>query len=394
MNREELKERISKQEDYVIQMRREFHEYPELSGKEMHTREVLVRELDGMKVPYRLIRGTGIIAWIEGGRPGRGKALRADIDGLPLTEDPENLKQKKVCVSRVEGVTHACGHDAHMAMLLGTMKVLLSVREEMAGTVYCCFEEGEETNCGVEAMLEAMEEYPIEECFALHVYSALESGKVNVAAGPRMAGALTFECWVRGKTGHGSRPDQAVNPIVPAAHIVTQLNSAFVNQLDAEETVTLGICSFSASGDLNVIPEKAYLGGTARFFNQEEGAKAMEIINRVIDHTAAIHNCSVEYSPFNRVRLQPVINDAGVSERVRNEVARMYGEEALGDCGRWYGSECYSKYLERYPGAMGILGVKNEAYGSGAAHHNSKFDLDESALALGVGTEVAFVFGE
>lgn len=395
MNREELKKRIDGQEDYVIGMRREFHRYPEVSGQEFHTREVLVRELESMKVPYRLLKGTGILAWIEGGRPGKGKAIRADIDGLPLPEDPENLKRAKNCVSCVDGVIHACGHDAHMAMLLGTMRVLLSIREEIAGTIYCCFEEGEETNCGVETMLEAMAEYSIEECFALHVYHALEAGKVNVAAGPRMAGALTFEFQIQGKAGHGSRPDQAVNPIVPAAHIVTQLNSAFVNQLNVEETVTLSVCSLlTGEKTLNIIPAEVYVGGTARFFNKEEGEKAMEIINRVAEHTAACHKCTAAFTPMNRIRLHPIINDAGLTERIRGNVTKLYGEEVLSNCGCWYASDCYCKYLDRYAGAMGFLGIRNENYGSGAAHHNGKFDLDESALKLGVGVEVAFALGE
>lgn len=392
MELKNLKKLALAQQEFLIQLRREFHRQPELSGQELQTREVLLRELEKMQVPYKKLPGTGVIAVIKGGKPGKHRVLRADIDGLPVREEAENLQQKKVCVSQVPGLCHACGHDAHMAMLLGTMRVLLQVQPDIAGTVYCCFEEGEETNCGVESMLTALAEYPVEECFTLHVYAGLEAGKVNIEPGPRMAGNVGIGFYVKGRAGHGSRPDQAANPIVPAAHIVTQLDSAFLNQINAEETVTLGICMFQAGEITNVFPEQAYLAGTARFFNKEEGQKALELVKKVAVHTAACHNCSIEFAPRNRVNLHPVVNDAAVAERVQAQVAAMCGEQVLGPCGRWYASECYSRYLEKYPGALGFVGIRNQRLGSGAPHHSGKFDIDEAVLPLGVCAEVGFVF--
>ncbi|MGN0158610.1 MAG: amidohydrolase, partial [Brotaphodocola sp.] len=312
----------------------------------------------------------------------------------PVQEEQENLKQVKACVSETSGLCHACGHDAHMAVLLGTMKVLLKIQDEIEGTVYCCFEEGEETNCGIETMLEALEEYPVDECFALHVYNGLDAGKVNVVPGPRMAGTVGIGFYVKGKAGHGSRPDQAANPIVPAAHIVTQIDSAFVNQIDAEETVTLGLCVFQAGETTNVIPDKAYIGGTARYFNKGEGEKALQIINTVAEHTAVCHKCTVEFAERNKISLLPVVNDEQVAMNVQEKIREICGDVVLSDCDRWYASECYSMYLEKYPGALGFLGIRNEELGSGAAHHNGKFDIDESALTLGVCAEVAFVLSK
>ena len=163
MESSKIKELAQDQQDYVVAMRREFHRSPELSGKEFHTRERLIEEIEKMGVPYEKLPGTGLIAIIEGGKPGKNKILRADIDALPLQEETENLKQPKVCVSEIPGRCHACGHDAHMAMLLGTMRILVQNKEELPGTVYCCFEEGEETNCGIDTMIEALEKYPIDE---------------------------------------------------------------------------------------------------------------------------------------------------------------------------------------------------------------------------------------
>ncbi|MEW4413130.1 amidohydrolase [Clostridium sp. AN503] len=392
MNALGIKELAYGLQDYIVHMRREFHRHPELSGEEFRTRDILVREIESMGVPYRLLKGTGIIAIIQGGKPGKHRVLRADIDGLPVQEERENLKQEKACVSETDGVCHACGHDAHMAVLLGTMKVLLKLQSEIEGTVYCCFEEGEETNCGIDTMLEALAEYPVDECFALHVYSGLEAGKVNVVPGPRMAGTVGIGFYVKGKAGHGSRPDQAANPIVPAAHIVTQIDSAFLNQINAEETVTLGLCVFQAGETTNVIPEQAYIGGTARYFNKEEGEKALYIINTVAENTAACHKCAIEFAPRNRISLLPVVNDGEVALNVQRSLEQICGEAVMADCDRWYASECYSMYLEKYPGALGFLGICNHELGSGAAHHNGRFDIDETSLVLGVCAEAAFVF--
>lgn len=385
---------VEREREYIISMRREFHRHPEISGKEFHTREVLMRELDAMGVPYEKLPGTGLIATIEGAQPGKNRVLRADIDALPVQEDENNLRQKKACISEVSGACHACGHDAHMAMLLGTMKVLLQMKDELKGKVYCCFEEGEETNCGIDTMMEALKKYPVDECFALHVYNALDAGKVNVVAGPRMAGNIGIGIYLHGKTGHGSRPDQAISTIIPAAHIVTQLNSAFMNQLNVEETVTLGFGMLTAGTAINVIPDEAYIGGTARFFNAEEGEKALAIIHKITEATAASFNCSVTYQDRHKISPKAVINHPEVVRRIQAEMEKLGVADQLADCDHWFASECYSAYLDRYPGALGMLGIRNEALGSGAAHHNGKFDIDESALPLGTLTELAFVFSD
>ena len=382
--------------NYLVSMRREFHRFPEVSSNEVNTRKIIIRELEKSGVPYRLLRGTGIIAFLDSGRPGKNRLLRADMDALPLNEDKRNLCSEKVSVSENYGVCHACGHDAHMAMLLGTIKVLSELRgnEVFTGKVYCCFEEGEEATTGVYTMLDALSEYRIDECFALHVYSELDSGKININAGPVMAGTVGIGFLVKGRSGHGSRPDQAANPIVPAAHIITQIDSAFRNQIDPEKTVTLSFCMMQSGEANNVIPDEAYIGGTARFFDPEEGEKAFDIINNIAEHTAACHKCTIEFLPRNQIVLQPVINDPVVAGCISNKLKSLYSECISPDCGKWYASESYSRYLERYPGALGLLGIRNESLGSGAPHHNGKFDIDEECMKLGVAAELSFILEE
>ena len=394
MLEEKVLELIKKQEKYMINMRRTFHKYPELSGKEFKTRERIIQELEKLNIPYRLLSGTGIIATIKGKYSGKNILLRADIDALPIQEEKFNLKQAKECVSSIDGVCHACGHDAHMAILLGTIKVLKEIQNELHGTVYCCFEEGEETNCGIDTMMEALNDYTIDKCFGLHVYNKLETGKINIEPGPRMAGAIGIGFDIIGKGGHGSRPDLSINPIIPAAHIITQINSAFVNQIDAEETVTLGIGMLKAGEAINIIPDSAYIGGTARFFNKAEGEKALKIIETISKNTALSFNCDIEYEKRNKIILYPVINDKTIALSTQEKLKEICGEEVLKDCNKWYASETYSKYLEKYPGVLAFLGIKNDNLGIGAEHHNSKFDIDESSLVLGGCVEVAFVLSD
>ena len=389
----EIKQMAEAQQDYMIRMRRHFHSFPEVSNQEFETSNFIAEELNRMGVPYERIDGTGIIAAVEGKKPGRNRLLRCDMDALPVKEDVQNLKGPKACISQKEGVCHACGHDAHMAMMLGTIRVLLQIKDQIEGTVYCCFEEGEESTTGVVSMMKALEHYTVDECFALHVYNALEAGKINIVSGSRMAGAVGFGIHVKGRGGHGSRPDLAANPIVPAAHIVTEMDSALRNQINAEATVTFGLCIFQTGELWNVIPETAYLSGTSRYFDKESGEVVLSLIKQTSECVAKCHGCSVEYEPCTKIILEPVINDPGVAERVHRTLGQIWGENVFCDCDRWYASETFCKYLNRYPGVLGFLGIRNEELGSGAAHHNSRFDLDESVMPLGVCAEVAFVLG-
>lgn len=390
----ELWQLAEEQQPYMTAMRRLFHTEPELSGREFKTRETLCKELTDMGIPYTLLPGTGLIAQVKGRLPGPSRLLRSDMDALPLEELPDNPVQAKVCVSRNRGVCHACGHDAHMAMLLGTLRVLSAMREELHGTVSACFEEGEETNCGLPAMMTALDGMKIDECFALHVYSGLEAGKICLTSGPRMAGAVRFDLTFKGRAGHGSRPDLAVNPIIPAAHMVGELDSLLRNRLAADAVVTLGLCQFRAGDTWNVIPETAALSGSARYFRRQDGEQVLNLIHSAADGIAVLHGCTVEYEPTTGIILGPVINDAAVSARVRAAVSAACGQAALKDCAPWYASETFSRYLERWPGALGLLGIRNESLGSGAPHHNAAFDVDEAVFALGAAAELAFVLSK
>lgn len=386
----DIKRLAKDQQSYVVANRRKLHENPELSGKEHNTRILICKELDKLHIQYELLEGTGLIAKVEGTNPGPTRVVRADIDALPIQESPTNLRQTKQCVSTVPGVMHACGHDAHTAVLLGTLRAIAQSGNDFSGTLLACFEEGEECGTGIDAMLNALEGYSVDEVFALHVQCGVPAGFINIEPGPRMAGALGIGITFHGRSGHGSRPDQAINPIIPACHFVTQANSAFMNQLDVEKTVTLGFGKLVAGNAVNVIPSTAYVGGSARFFDHEEGVKAEKIIWETAENTARTFQCSVSCESYRGAGV-PVVNDENVANGTANALAEACESNVLVPAPRWFASESFSMYLKRYPGALGFLGIKNEKLGSGAPHHNDKFDIDEKGLWLGVAAELSFI---
>lgn len=378
-----------KYEDYVIKMRREFHEHPEVAMKEKETSERIIKAIESLGLEYEIVEPYGIIATMKGGNPGKTVLLRADMDALPIQEDPSNLAGPKVVVSKNPGVGHLCGHDAHMAMLLGAMKVLDELKNSLCGTVLFCFEEGEETGGGVEAILDSLADKTVDACWGIHVYSELPSGKISVDPGPRMSASGGFSVTVRGRGGHGSRPDQTIDPIQCTAQIIVNLSSILSRELNPMEpgVVTVG---FVKSGEVgNVIPDTATFGGTCRSFDLDVGLKIKEAFFRITENIAAAHRCTVDIN-YRGPNL-PVINDPTMSAVAAESIKNHLGEDCLTTCDPWMASESFGRYLNKYPGVFAFLGIANPAIGTGAPHHNPKFDVDESVLKLGVSATVQFV---
>lgn len=276
--------------------------------------------------------------------------------------------------------------------ILGSMEVLCSIKEELCGVIYFCFEAGEEVGASYQQILEALRKRRVDTAWAIHVYSALESGKIGICEGPCMAGFAPLELTVKGKGGHGSRPDLSINPVFTAAAIAANIPGAFVNQLNVEKTVTLGLTSIRGGESFNIFPEEAYIRGSMRFFDRDEGLKARDIVIKVAEHTAAMHNCQIDYSRMAGEVGIPVINDVTYAKLAKKSVKEIYGEEAVPDVfQRWYASESFGKYLQEYPGVLALLGIKNPEYGSGAEHHNECFDVDETVLDMGVKSTVNYV---
>ena len=380
---------IAQQEQYIIDCRRHIHGLAELSGQEFKTKAFILEQVNALGLPYEEVPTTGLIVKLDTGRPGKMVALRADIDALPVTESPTNLAAERVCHSQTQGTCHACGHDGHTSMLLGAMRVLTQLKDELTGTILFCFEEGEETNCGIKAMMAALEKYPVDTCWGIHIYAGLEQGKISVDAGPRMAGCVWLKVRFKGKGGHGPRPDMAHNPLFCGVTFLDNLGVAYGQQLTAGETVTKGITTFHCGEASNVIAETAEIGGTLRFFNTAEGLKAYDIFKNVARNAAAIHGCEVEF-PAEASPLPALVNDKGYAALAAQAIGDIL-PGAVAPCEPWYASETFAHYSDKYPGVFAFLGLKNEAAGFGAPHHNEKFDFSEDILKTGATATVRYV---
>lgn len=375
----DLKERVIELEKYLVKTRRFLHENPEVSGKEYNTATFLKAEINKLGLPIEQASNTGFIATLDTGKPGKIVALRTDIDALPVDESPENLKGKRLVTSQIEGVAHMCGHDGHMAIILASMKLLCEYKEKLSGKIIFVFEEGEEIGCGIADMIKLLKSKNIDAIYGTHLTSFMDTGTICLDEGPRMAGAAVIEMNILGKSGHGSRPDLSINPVFAAAQVLNGISNAWNNQIDVSKTVTLGLTQIHGGQINNVIPDKVFIGGTLRFFDLDEGHRAVNVLKEVASLTAQVHKCSVEFNETTKVATIPLINDKHLSSIARNAVTKNMPEALVTDV-KWYASESFARYHEVAPIVFSFVGTRNNELGSGAEHHNEKFDIDEKSL--------------
>jgi amidohydrolase len=336
------------------------------------------------------VPGTGFYAVLDTRKPGKTVGLRTDIDALPIPESRMNLKQEKKWVSKNEGVSHTCGHDGHMAILLGSVKILSELKDQLRGKIVFIFEEGEETGSGIDAMVEALRPLHIDAIYGNHLAAAFPTGEFVVQGGPLMAGAGTVAFDVIGRGGHASRPDLSINPIFAAAHILSGISIAWNNQRDVTKILTLGISQIHGGEANNVIPNSVYIGGTVRFFDVEEAGRAFTVFRKVAEDVAHAHNCTVRFHDTMGFILDPVINDEALAAFTLDAVKDLYPDKIHEGDGKWYAAESFSQYSKIAPCIFLFAGIKNDALGSGAEHHNDRFDMDEDALSYALGAMVQF----
>ncbi len=374
---------IKENEQYMIDCRRTVHRFAEVGGKETKTSGFVQKEAEALGLPVEKVSETGLLITMDTGRPGNGVVLRAELDALPIPESTDNMKGPKCVISDDPETSHACGHDAHVGMLLGTMRVLHALKDQMSGRIYFCFEEGEENGAGWLGMLDALEKKEVNTVFALHVSSRLDRGLVSVEAGPRTAGTEEINVSFLGRGGHASRPDLSINPVYAAASAVTDLAVAFVNQIDPNDPVTLGITSISGGTAQNAFPDTAQVIGGMRFFSAESGKLADRIVRKVFSNSADMHNCGISFGPSMSFAIPPTINDQDASDLAARAFSKVLPEGTIVHADKWFASDSFSEYLARYKGVYAFLGIRNEALGTTAEHHNEHFDVDESVLTRG-----------
>ncbi|THF80390.1 amidohydrolase [Cohnella fermenti] len=361
-----------------IALRREIHRRPELSGDEGYTAREIARQLAALGIPFRSgIGGHGIVADIAGDQPGPVIALRADMDALPIQEEAE-----VDFASERPGVMHACGHDAHTAILLGAAEILMKERNRMAGVVRLLFQPAEEINAGARAMLSEGALDGVAEIYGLHNLPTLPAGRVATRSGPMMGSVDRIEIEVEGRGAHGAIPDQGIDPIVCAAALIQSLQSLVSREVSPFAPVVVTIGSIHAGEANNVIPQTCKLIGTIRTFDPAVQERLPDALERIVQGIAAAHRCSAE---LRYIRQVPVlVNHADNTRFVDAAIDEIIGVDNRGAAEPTLAGEDFSLYLEQVPGCFFWLGSgpqrdAEKAYGL----HHPKFTLHEECIPVG-----------
>lgn len=370
----ETKDLARKYKQYVIDLRREFHMYPEPSLQEVRTSKRIKEELDKMDIPYSTVADTGVVATIKGSGEGKTVALRGDIDALSVSEC-NNIAFK----SKNEGFMHACGHDCHISMLLGAAKVLNELKGALSGTVKLFFQPAEEVGAGAKNMIKEGVLDGVDGVFAIHVWSDLKHGQICVEEGPRMASADFFTIRVKGKGGHGSAPHQGVDAVLASSAIVMNLQSIVSRELSPLESAVVSIGSIKAGSRFNVIASDGILEGTTRCFNKEIRDNFPKLLKRIAEDTAKSFRAEAELD--YQLGTPVVINDAECSKIAAKAVEKIGAESVHVE--KLMGGEDFAEFMNKIPGVIALVGVGNEAKGACYPQHHPNYTVDEDALEIG-----------
>ncbi|MSS78098.1 amidohydrolase [Anaerococcus sp. AGMB00486] len=367
------------------------HEFPELSSKEFKTRKFLISECRKLCLEIEEVQNsTGFVAILDTKRPGKIVGIRTDIDALPIDESEFNLNRKKEKVSKNPGVMHACGHDAHMAIVLTSAKILTNLKDRLSGKIYFIFEEGEETGSGIYPMIEHLKDVGFDAIYGNHIDTDLAVGKIGIPLDSVYAGSVGVDFDVIGRGGHGKRPDLLISPITALTSIINALTTTWATGFNPEEIITLGIGAINAGHASNVIPDKANLKATLRFFKDEVGERALDKLKEVVSATASVYGCKVRFNDFTRIVAYPVFNDKKLALFARNSLENLF-EDSLVEVERSFGGESFFGYAKLCPTVFVKIGVRNEDVGAGAGVHTDIFDLDNDALYYAIANAVNFV---
>ncbi|WP_105205131.1 M20 family metallopeptidase [Neobittarella massiliensis] len=371
-----VKELITKYEPYMVEMRRELHQHPEISLQEEWTSARICQELESAGISYQVVGHRNVVGVVDSGKPGRSIAIRADFDALPMDELVD-LPYK----SKIKGAMHSCGHDAHTATLLGCGKVLNDLKDSFNGKVYLCFQIAEEVGAGADEIVAYLKEQGgVDEAIAVHVLGAEEVGTMVLPDGAMYAGNMGFKVTVKGVGGHGSRPDLAVDPLRPACDILLKIQAIPVNRHDPFETVVISPCMINGGTKNNIIPEACEIEGNIRFFRVGEGEELVGEIARMAEQIAAAYGATVEVS-HSSMALYPVVNTAESAQRGR-ALAKELGLTVLAPPNPNLASDNFADFLQAFGGFYASFGAHSHRPGTSGNHHNPTFDMDEAAMPL------------
>lgn len=362
----------------LINWRRDFHQHPELAFEEYRTAGIVAEELNRLGLEVQTGVGqTGVVGLLEGAHDGPTVLVRADMDALPILE--ENDFPFK---STVAGKMHACGHDGHTAIALGVVNILSRHRDQISGRIKFVFQPAEEVVGGAKAMIKdgVLENPRPDVSVGLHLWNGMPLGQLGVADGPVMAGSSSFTLRVTGKGGHGASPQDAVDPVVCAAHIITALQSIVSRNVAPLESTVISVTRMQAGTAFNIIPQEALLYGTIRTFKREVRDMVERRMHEVAEGICLAMGCSAQLEIEHHVL--PVANDRQVSERLRSVFAQIVGEGGLDTNERTMGSEDVGLFMDDIPGMYFFVGAAAKNQDAYYGHHHPRFDFDEEALPL------------
>ena len=373
----------------VVAVRRRIHRHPEIGTVLPVTQAVILEELAKLELEgHKGGALTSVVAVIEGGRPGPTVLLRADMDALPVHEDT-----RLEFASEIDGAMHACGHDTHVAMLLGAARLLAERRAELPGRVVLMFQPGEEGHGGARTMLEenllaAAESSGGERpsgALAVHISARYPLGEIHCRPGPEMAATDTIRITVRGRGGHASEPHGAVDPIMVAAEIVLALQTMVTRRIDAFDPAVVTIAQITSGTTNNIIPETAFLFGTLRTVSEATRERTRAGIRRVAEGIAAAHEASAEVDL--EAGYPVTINDPAYADFVLDTARTLIGDEHVVEMkAPIMGAEDFSYVLQQVPGAMAFLGAMPDGIDADTApkNHSNVVVFDEAAMPVGV----------
>ncbi len=386
----ELEQKIMDQtiadHDYIVGLRRYFHEHPEIAKEEFSTQKRIEAELDKLGIAHKQIAGTGVYAEIRGNLPGRKTiVLRADIDALPEQEEHECPYQ-----SRIPNRMHACGHDAHNAALIGAARILNANKDLFGGTIRFTWQPGEEIGYGARAIIEEGYLDGADRTFGEHLASDVTAGDIAITPGPNNASVDWFRITVHGKAAHVSVPQRGIDALYIASQIVVAIQALITRRTSPMDHVLVGIGKFTSGDAYNIVAAEAKLEGTIRVFKPEIRKQVRADLERISENIADSYGGTVSFEWNDNT--SPLINDEAASLEAQKTAVSLFGNEhVITNRAPALGGDDFAEYILKVPGVYAYVGSGNDSRPeTRVAHHDTHFDIDEDCLRVGVAMYAAY----